>query len=547
MAHTTTNQPAGPNTFVAPHPGSQAMPRWDTGELVDAPRFTWRNWAAMIGPGLVMGGSAIGGGEWLTGPLVTARFGGALLWLSTLSILAQVVYNIEISRYTLYSGEPIFTGKFRLLPGPLFWIVAYLLLDMGSIFPYLASSAATPLAAILLGHLPDPKSTQPGLFGLTDAVLLRTLGVIVFLLAFIPLIIGGKIYNSIKGVMMFKLVTVLGFLLFIAVCFSTRDTWWEIATGFVRFGNYPVEPATPGGLDRVENVFTALAQGRELPMINLGVLGLLCAMISISGNGGLSNTPISNYTRDQGWGMGRHVGAIPSVVGGHNIQLSHVGMVFQVNADTLPRWRRWYRHLMRDQLCMWMPACFIGLALPSMLSVQFLPRGTRADPWTAAGMTANSVSDRVGSAWGSTMGGMFWFMTLFCGFLVLAPSMVSTIDGVVRRWVDVFWTAIPGLRKLETRAIRLVYFGVLCIYGCFGLFMLIFVPDQGNLIIFATMIYNYALGFSCLHTLAVNMTLLPRELRPGWFVRIAMVASGLFFLFVAVLTTYSKLLDLKWI
>ena len=77
--------------------------------------------------------------------------------------------------------------------------------------------------------------------------------------------------------------------------------------------------------------------------------------------------------------------------------------------------------------------------------------------------------------------------------------------------------------------------------------MLIFVPDPGNLLIFATMIYNYALGFSCLHTLAVNMILLPRELRPGWFVRVALVASAVFFLFVAVLTTYSKLVELKWI
>jgi hypothetical protein len=523
------------------------MPRWDTGELVDAPRFTWRNIAAMIGPGLVMGGSAIGGGEWLTGPLVTARFGGALLWLATLSILAQVVYNIEISRYTLYCGEPIFTGKFRLLPGPAFWIFTYLLLDMGSIFPYLASSAATPLAAVMLGHIPDPKSLEPGVFGLTDAVLLRSLGVGVFLLALLPLIFGGKIYNSIKAVMLFKLVTVLGFLLFLALCFSTRETWWEIITGFVKFGNVPVAPATEGGLDQVDNVFTALWQGRPFPTINLAVLGLLCAMISISGNGGLSNTPISNYTRDQGWGMGRHVGAIPSVIGGHNIQLSHVGMVFPVNAETLPRWRRWYRHLVRDQVCMWMPACFFGLALPSMLSVQFLPRGTRADSWTAAGMTANSVSEHVGAAWGSSLGGMFWFMTLFCGFLVLAPSMVSTVDGVVRRWVDVFWTAVPALQKLETRAIRLVYFSVLCIYASFGLCMLIFVPDPGNLLIFATMIYNYALGFSCLHTLAVNCFLLPRELRPGWFIRVALVSSAVFFLFVAFLTTYSKLLELKWL
>src|SRR5687767_8553674 len=91
--------------FVPPHPGAQTMPRWDAGELPHAPRFTWKNWAMLLGPGIVMGGSAIGGGEWLTGPAVTARYGGALLWLATISILAQVIYNLEISRYTLYSGE----------------------------------------------------------------------------------------------------------------------------------------------------------------------------------------------------------------------------------------------------------------------------------------------------------------------------------------------------------------------------------------------------------------------------------------------------------
>ena len=42
-------------------------------ELPDAPRFTWRNWIGLIGPGLLMGGASIGGGEWLLGPSVTVR------------------------------------------------------------------------------------------------------------------------------------------------------------------------------------------------------------------------------------------------------------------------------------------------------------------------------------------------------------------------------------------------------------------------------------------------------------------------------------------
>ena len=96
----------------------------------------------MIGPGLVMGASAIGGGEWLAGPAVTAKYGAALLWVATVSILIQVLYNIEISRYTLYTGEPIFTGKFRIPPHPMFWLVFYLLLDWGAIFPYLVVSGA---------------------------------------------------------------------------------------------------------------------------------------------------------------------------------------------------------------------------------------------------------------------------------------------------------------------------------------------------------------------------------------------------------------------
>src|SRR5580704_12481623 len=148
-------QSDSPETVEAPHPGSKAMPRWNVGELPDAPRFTWKNWASMLGPGLLAGGAAIGGGEWLMGPVVTARFGGNLLWLATLRIVGQVIYNIEISRYTLYTGEPIFTGKFRTLPGPQFWVIVYLLLDFGSVFPYLAANAATPLAAVILGRIPD--------------------------------------------------------------------------------------------------------------------------------------------------------------------------------------------------------------------------------------------------------------------------------------------------------------------------------------------------------------------------------------------------------
>ncbi len=651
---TSDDQPA--ETFTAPHPGSDRMPCWNTGALPAAPVFTWRNWFAMLGPGLVMGGAAIGGGEWLLGPRVTAVYGGGLLWLATLSILGQVVYNIEISRYTLYTGEPIFTGKFRTPPGPAFWLVAYIMFDFGALFPYLAANAATPLATLFKGGVvPNPSANA------ADFWLMKSLGIAIFLLALVPLLFGGKVYNSLKLVMSFKIVVVFGFLLIVAVCYSTAGAWREIGLGFFKFGSLPVlqgedrngnyrldpgedwdgdnhldaeiEPGLPpidqvaaaasrrqragqlpipaesywpdlnddglrdpprdtdgdgradswGDLNgdgvperfvdknndgqpdawpdiirneqgqtdgrpdtfidfdgdgyrdgrQVDNLFVAWWQGRTFP-IDFTLIGFITGLAAIAGSGGLSNTPISNYTRDQGWGMGRHVGAIPSVIGGHNIKLAHVGCVFEPNAESLPRWRRWYRHVCRDQLVVWMPACFIGVALPSMLSLQFLRRGYEADNWTAAAMTADKVHLHVSQQSGAWLGSVFWFMVLLCGFLVLAPTMASTADGVIRRWVDVFWTSSGRLRKLQSEKIKKFYFRVLLAYAVFGVIMLS-VGEPGDLIRYATLVYNIALGFSCWHTLALNLILLPRPLRPGWFVRISLALAGTFFMSLGVL------------
>ncbi|MBI3462312.1 MAG: Nramp family divalent metal transporter [Planctomycetes bacterium] len=292
----------------------------------------------------------------------------------------------------------------------------------------------------------------------------------------------------------------------------------------------------------VENVFVSLFQGRGFPIIDLSMIGLLCAMVAISGNGGLTNTSTSGYTRDQGWGMGYHVGAIPSVVGGHELKLSHTGSVFPITAESVARWKHWVRHVLRDQWVIWMPGCFVGLGLPSMLSVEFLPRGGEFENWTAAAMTAGYVGDRAESIHGPMAGQFFWFMTMFCGFLVLAPSVTSTSDGVIRRWVDVFWTASRTLQKIDPKHIGRLYFGVLCMYAVFGVVVLLFIPG-GNLILIATNIYNFALGFSCFHTLVINCVLLPRELRPGWFARIGLLLAGTFFMLIAGLTIYGTLLE----
>jgi hypothetical protein len=305
----------------------------------------------------------------------------------------------------------------------------------------------------------------------------------------------------------------------------------------VKFGSVPVlNPNDPKAPPHIDNIFTSLWQGNGVPHVDMSMIAMLGALAAISGCGGLTNTSISGYTRDQGWGMGKQVGAIPSVVGGRSFKLAHVGKVFALTPENVERFRRWFRFVVRDQLIVWMPACFIGIALPSMLSVQFLPRGTQATDWAAAGMTADALRTAVGPRFGQ----YFWLMTLFCGFLVLAPSAATTADGVLRRWVDVCWTAIPRVRKLEEHNIRKLYFAALCFYGIFGLIsMTLWNPQQ--LLKWAGNIYNAALGFSCFHVLAVNLILLPKELRPNWFIRIGLIIGGLFFTALTIISTMKLL------
>ena len=124
-----------------------------------------------------------------------------------------------------------------------------------------------------------------------------------------------------------------------------------------------------------------------------------------------------------------------------------------------------------------------------------------------------------------------------CGrWLIRADVLVS---------VDVFWTASRRLQTWDPKDIRLLYFGVLFCYVLIGLVMLLKVRGDTLLVTATGMMYNYALGVSCLHTLVVNTTLLPPELRPRLWQRVSLVLGSIFFLSIGGLATAAELPKLK--
>lgn len=644
-----------PQTTVA----AGKLPAWEVGTLERAPVPSWRKWTALLGPGILLAGSSVGAGEWLFGPAVSAQFGGTFLWLATISIVAQAFYNLEVMRYTLYCGEPIFVGFFRLTPGPKFWTGVYLVLCIAHIWPFMAANAAVPLTAAILGHLPGNGTVSPLGFTMTEAYLVKLLGFVIFFLAFLPLIFGGKIYNVLERMMTFKLVIVLGFLVSVTLFLISPQNAWEVFTGFFRFGqvalraqtviagphfdveqregsqlyvikgtiekgqpvvtklgviqengkptqwfdvdhdlppqvdsdekrllarivklaqpghflvenrldgrslrltgeitaqgdwfaqhavierpNAPPEHRTPSELTgRDAQVAAALVhnQGfvrsdfvdywREhggLPPLNWP---LLAALSAIAGAGMLSNALFSNYARDKGWGMGAQTGAIPSAIGGHRIQLSHVGKVFPVNNESLVQWRGWFRHILRDQ-AVWMTCSFIGMALPCMMSLQFIRNAPVSENRVAA-LTADGLASRF-----PAYAGFWWAITLFIGFLVLAPNAVFAGDLIARLWTDLIWIGSAKVKNRPGHSVIRVYYGILAIYCVWGFIALIFISPL-KIAIIGTVLGNVALGFSAFHTLVVNRSLLPRELRPNWFMQLGLVVCGVFFLGITAIT-----------
>ena len=207
---------------------------WTINNLPEPPRSGWALWAALIGPGVVLAGTSIGTGEWLFGPAVSAQYGASLFWLALTSIVMQGFCNLMFMRYAIYCGEPMNVGILRTWPGPLAWMLFFAVLDVGSIWPYNASNAAVPLAAAILGRLPHAD----------DALLVKGLGITIFLAAFVPLIFGGTVYRMLEKIMTAKLVLVLGYLTVIAVTMVSAPVVWDVVTGFVSFGTVPLRPET---------------------------------------------------------------------------------------------------------------------------------------------------------------------------------------------------------------------------------------------------------------------------------------------------------------
>ncbi|MDA1211126.1 MAG: Nramp family divalent metal transporter [Planctomycetota bacterium] len=459
------------------------LPDWGKADLPAPLPYSFRNVMRTIGPGAILLAASIGGGEWLAGPAATVKFGLGILWIATVSIFLQLLFNLEVIRYTLYTGEPIITGIMRLKPGTRFWGGLYTFLTIAQLgAPALASAAATVLMAGYLGAIP----------GVEQQLSKDIIAVLIILGTATLLMFGGTIERMLERISWAMIAYIFSFLFVVNIFMIPFENTKATFRGFFQFGYIP---------DTMD-------------------LMLLVTFAATAGSGGIGNLTISNWIRDKGFGMGGTVGGIPSAFGGEHAMTSHIGNVFPITEENLSRWKIWWKYVVVDQVWLWGLGCFVGMFLNVNLASAIMPEGSTMDGLGAGAYQAKFLAEKYWSG--------LWYLGLLNGFWILFSTHLGNTDVLVRTMTDTLWVASRRVRNWKTGRIQTIYYSLLGICTGRGLFVFR-LGTAMDLFQVLGVIANFILTLAAIQVYRINTRLLPPELRPNWFRRGGLIACAAFY------------------
>jgi hypothetical protein len=119
----------------------------------------------------------------------------------------------------------------------------------------------------------------------------------------------------------------------------------------------------------------------------------------------------------------------------------------------------------------------------------------------------------------------FWFLALMNGFWILFSTTLTNVDVLARVITDMAWAGGAVPKKVPVgRLYGLLLLGF-TVFACLGAF----IGDAKLLLSILGATAAPLTAFSALQILRVNTTLLPRELQPPLWRKIALVLTALFY------------------
>jgi hypothetical protein len=313
------------------------------------------------------------------------------------------------------------------------------------------------------------------------------------------LLIGRRIERTLEILNWVLVGTILTGLAILAIVFVAPDMWLRGIAGFV-------------GFDPTAGEFRFIPRGADF--------FLLGALAGFSGAGGLINVTLSNWARDKGYGMSAHSGYIPAAIGGERTELAHTGATFEPNAESMRRWRGWWRIINADQWGIFFIGALLGMILPAILYVTFVPAGSDIRGIGIAAVLAEAMGAR-GAAVAAVVVAIMAAWILF-------KTQLDILDGTVRAVTDLLWCGSSRLRTMRRVDVRKVYYAVLAVAVIWGVIALRLAQPIFLLQLSANF-HGVMFVVAGLHLLYINTRLLPPALRPSLGRRLGLLALVLFY------------------
>ena len=228
--------------------------------------------------------------------------------------------------------------------------------------------------------------------------------------------------------------------------------------------------------------------------------------------------------------MAERAGYIPAAVGGQKVHLAHSGFVFTSGEEAMRRWRGWWRIIRVDQCGVFGLGAILGMLLPAMLYVTFLPPGTDIQGLGISAALASSVGAQAGPILGSAIA--------FLGAWILFKTQLDNLEGMVRAITDILWTGSPRVRTWRGGDVRAVYYTVMAILVVWGILALRLAQPIVLLKLGAN-VAGIVFIIASIHLLYVNTCLLPEHVRPSLWRRASLIAMALFYGFFVTLSLRS--------
>ncbi len=442
--------------------------------LTEPPTF-WK----MVGPSFILLGLGLGIGELILWPYLTSNYGLGIIWGAIAGITMQWFVNMEISRYTLVTGESVFVGlsrKFgKIIPA---WFI------VSTVVPWMWPGITLAGARLFSAGL--------GL-GNTEVI-----GVIALIIMGMILSLGPVLYGTQE-----KLEKIL---LIFGIPFILGLSWWL---------------ASQSGLTALSLGIIGKGDGYWFLPVGVQISAFLGAIV-FSGAGGNLNLGQSQNIKEKGYGMGHGSGRITSLLTGKREEISLTGKTFEITESSMNVFNRWWRLTNFEQgVVFWLTGII------TMLSLALLAYETiYGKSGGLAGVEFVVAEGRIIGEMTSALVGKIFLVVLGLMLFATQLSVLGTTGKILAENL-----AIIKIAKFKSFDLPKYFYGFL--WTQIGLMLLILslgFKEPFQLVLISAVLNSWTMVIYTILVLWLNTTELQDKLKPPYWRRVVLVGVIAFFL-----------------